>query len=78
MVRMVETNRPPMIVAAIPANMASPNNGNIPKIVVPDAIVTGTIRVLVASITALTGARPLSTDLVHQHDRILDIHTDQT
>ena len=57
MVRMVETNRPPMIVAAIPANMASPNNGNIPKIVVPDAIVTGTIRVLVASITALTGDR---------------------
>ena len=34
MVRIVETNRPPIIVAAIPANMASPSNGNIPKIVV--------------------------------------------
>ena len=60
MVRMVETNKPPMIVAAIPANIASPSNGSIPRIVVPEAIVTGTIRVLVASITALTGASPLS------------------
>ena len=46
------------MVAAIPANIASPNNGNIPKIVVPEAIVTGTIRVFVASITAFTGDKP--------------------
>ena len=59
MVNSVDTNNPPIIVAAIPANIASPNRGSIPKMVVPDAIVTGTIRVLVASITALTGITPL-------------------
>ena len=58
MVRMVDTNKPPIMVAAIPANIASPNKGSIPKIVVPDAIVTGTIRVLVASTTAGTAPLP--------------------
>ena len=51
MVRMVETKSPPMIVAAIPANIASANSVNIPKMVVPEAIVAGTIRVLDASMT---------------------------
>ena len=46
------------MVAAIPANIASPNKGSIPKIVVPDAMVTGTIRVLVASTTAGTAPLP--------------------
>ena len=39
--------RQPMMVAAMPPNMASNNNGNIPRIVVPDAMATGTIRVVV-------------------------------
>lgn len=41
-----------MIVAAIPPNMASNSNGSIPRIVVPDAMATGTMRVVVALITA--------------------------
>ena len=47
-----------MIVAAIPPNMASNSNGSIPRIVVPDAIATGTMRVVVALITASRGAFP--------------------
>ena len=69
-----------MMVAAMPPNMASNNNGNIPRIVVPDAIATGTIRVVVALITASRGAFPAAVsriNLVHQHDGILDIHSNQ-
>ena len=47
-----------MIVAAIPPNMASNNNGSIPRMVVPDAMATGTIRVVVALMTASRGAFP--------------------
>ncbi len=41
-----------MMVAAIAPNMASNNNGNIPKMVVPEAMATGIIRLRVASIKA--------------------------
>ena len=53
------TNKPPMITAANPPNKESNNNGNIPSIVVPDAITTGTIRDFVAVITASTPGFPL-------------------
>ena len=52
------TSRPPMMVAAIPPNIASNSNGNIPRIVVPDAMATGMIRLVVALITAFSGAFP--------------------
>ena len=55
---MVETNNPPITVEASPANMESASNGVIPRMVVPDAIVTGTIRVLVASTTAVVRGNP--------------------
>ena len=48
-----------MIVAAIPPNIASNSNGNIPRIVVPDAIATGTIRLVVALTTASSGFFPI-------------------
>ena len=68
-----------MMVAAMPPNMASNNNGNIPRIVVPDAMATGTIRVVVALITASRGfsGSGFRINLVHQHDGILDIHSNQ-
>ena len=47
-----------MMVAAIPPNMASNSNGSIPRIVVPEAMATGTIRLIVALITALRGSSP--------------------
>ena len=41
-----------MMVAAIPPNMASNSSGNIPRIVVPEAIATGMMRLVVALMTA--------------------------
>ena len=57
------TSRPPMMVAAIPPNIASNSNGNIPRIVVPDAMATGMIRLVVALITAFSGAFPEAASL---------------
>ena len=81
MVSTVDTNKPPIMVAAIPANMASPNNGSIPRIVVPEAMVTGNDTCL----GSLDHGRhsPLSilqlkSDFIDQHNGILDIHTNQS
>ena len=52
------TSNPPIMVAAIPPNMASNNSGNIPRMVVPDAMATGTIRLTVALMTASRGDFP--------------------
>ena len=41
---MVEKNSPPMIVAAIEPNIASPSSGIIPRMVVSEAIITGRRR----------------------------------
>ena len=41
-----------MIVAAIPPNIESKSSGSIPRIVVPEAIITGTMRERVAIVTA--------------------------
>ena len=46
------------MVAAIPPNMASNNSGNIPRIVVPEAIATGMMRLVVALMTAFSGFLP--------------------
>lgn len=51
-VRNVATNRPPIIVAAIPPNIASGRRGNMPRMVVPEAMATGTSLDLVAATTA--------------------------
>ena len=48
----VATSRPPMIVAAMAPNIESNNRGSIPRIVVPEAIATGTIRLRVAAVRA--------------------------
>ena len=46
------------MVAAIPPNMASNSSGNIPRIVVPEAIATGMMRLVVALMTASSGFLP--------------------
>ena len=46
------TSSPPMIVAAMPPNIESNSSGSIPRIVVPEAIMTGTILDRVADRTA--------------------------
>ena len=41
-----------MIVAAIAPNIESNNSGSMPRMVVPEAIATGTIRLRVAEVRA--------------------------
>ena len=70
-----------MMVAAIPPNMASNSSGNIPRIVVPEAIATGMMRLVVALMTASSGFFAcccFQIDLVYQYDSVLDVHTNQT
>ena len=70
-----------MIVAAIPPNMASNSNGSIPRMVVPDAMATGTMRVVVALITASRGAFSggrFRINLVYEDNGVLDVHSNQS
>ena len=52
------TSSPPMMVAAISAEHGVEQQREHTKVVVPEAMATGTIRLIVALITALRGSSP--------------------
>ncbi len=70
-----------MIVAAIAPNIESNSSGSMPRIVVPEAIATGTIRLRVARdqrIVRPFALGPQDADLLDKHHGVLDIHANKS